>query len=286
MTTTTTTMTESVPKGVSTVLRWWLSASQGGCDSIEAHTATNPSIRWDQQVTTIIDVRGREQNFTLDEQGFSLHSSATIFRDFENEEAIRADYYKDVEEVARRITGATRSHASSQIKRMTHMDGGAPPIDKSSPATMIHSDYSYKGGSERFDGERNPGEIPEDWEKLRQTRWAALSIWRPIGKVTRDALCMADRRTIAEETLQPLNFTRSKGAAHELFALKHAPGQQFYYKSLMGPDDFVAIKLFDTHKGVARCTPHSSFQTKEDYGEARSSHCTGSPTCRPARRGA
>ncbi|KAK3677665.1 hypothetical protein LTR78_002515 [Recurvomyces mirabilis] len=238
---------------------------------MEAHTATDPSIKWDQRKTTIIDVRGREQDFTLDKQGFSLHSSATTFKDFDNEEAIRAEYYKDVEEVARRITGATRGHASSHVKRMTHTGGQTPPIDKGSPAIMIHADYSYKGGLQRFDGERNSGEIPEDWEKLRQTRWGALSIWRPIGKVTRDALCLADKTTITEETLQPLTFTRSNGVTHELFTLKYAPGQQFYYKSLMGPDDLIAIKLFDTHEDVARCTPHSSFQLKEDYGEARSS---------------
>jgi hypothetical protein len=66
--------------------------------------------------------------------------------------------------------------------------------------------------------------------------------------------------------------TRATGLTHEIWTLAYDPSQQFYYRSHMDSDDIILIKLFDTHvNGIARCSPHSAFQTKDDYGAARDS---------------
>ncbi|KAK5105678.1 hypothetical protein LTR62_002490 [Meristemomyces frigidus] len=268
-------MTETATQrqGLLAGLNWWLPADKGGCDSLKANTADGSTIKRDHRPATITDVRGHEQDFTLDKHGSSFQASPITFTAFDEDKAIQAEYPKDVEEVAKRIAGATRTHAVSHIKRMTPLTGTKPPeTKKCAPASMIHSDFSYAGGWSRYDGERNPGELPDDWEKLRQTRWAAISIWRPLNIVTRDALCVGDKTTIPDELLQPLKFTRISGASHEICTLNYAPGQQFHFKSLMESQDVIAIKLFDScNNGVASCSPYTSFQADEDYGEPRNS---------------
>ncbi|KAJ6132500.1 methyltransferase [Penicillium samsonianum] len=66
------------------------------------------------------------------------------------------------------------------------------------PAHAVHVDYSYNDAPEYI---RTLPERPPDWERLSRFRWAIFSCWRPVKKVTRDALCLGDKRTIPDRDL-------------------------------------------------------------------------------------
>jgi hypothetical protein len=173
-------------------------------------------------------------------------------------------------------TGATHAHAVGHVERVSDKSevNGKPRKNTQSPASMIHSDYSYDGAWQRFDSADNRADLdfPERWETLKQTRWAALSLWRPLRTVTRDALACGDKTTIPDEMLRTWNNMRATGLGHQAWAVTYSPSQQFYYRSQMDIDDIILIKLFDTHtNGHARCCPHTSFQTEDDHGSARDS---------------
>lgn len=57
---------------------------------------------------TIHDVRGKEADFTLDKAGFQYLKHATAVQDWGNDEEIKAVYYKEVEEMMKEVTGASR----------------------------------------------------------------------------------------------------------------------------------------------------------------------------------
>lgn len=64
----------------------------------------------DPHPVVIHDARGNESKFSLDTTGFAFVKSPSEEKDFLNEEAIRAVYYKEVEELLKRETGAKRVH--------------------------------------------------------------------------------------------------------------------------------------------------------------------------------
>lgn len=126
------------------------------------------------------------------------------------------------------------------------------------PASALHVDYNYAGTAEYI---QTLTEQPAEWDRLSQFRLAIFSAWRPLNKVTRDALCVGDKRTIPDDDLvDGTTDTSAPGRKQTLglFWVKYNPAHKYYYKKEMQPDDMLMIKLYDSKlDGRARCTPHS-----------------------------
>lgn len=126
------------------------------------------------------------------------------------------------------------------------------------PAHAVHVDYSYADALEYIS---TLLERPADWERLSQSRWAIFSCWRLVMKVTRDALCVGDKRTVLDSDLidgstdMPVNGRQRRTG---LFSVNYNPAHTWYYKKEMDPEDVLWIKLYDCKlDGRARCSPHS-----------------------------
>jgi hypothetical protein len=52
---------------------------------------------------TVRDVRGREKDFTLDENGFQLHRHTASEKDFLDDEKIKAGYYAETEQLLKDV---------------------------------------------------------------------------------------------------------------------------------------------------------------------------------------
>jgi len=116
---------------------------------------------------------------------------------------------------------------------------------------------------------------PRDWDRLCEKRWALYSVWRPLAKVTSNALCVADSDTVSEKNLvEGISSHVAPEIEQEfgLWFLQHDPAQRFYYKSDMDTDDVLILKLFDTKtEGCARYCLHCSFTTERNEGLPRKS---------------
>ncbi|KAK5721349.1 hypothetical protein LTR17_014638 [Elasticomyces elasticus] len=249
-------MTQTSTQTVSTRLNFSLPPSEGGCVKLSNNNSSTFKIKWDNRSVEIQDARSREHEFSLDKQGFEFHHAPIPSLDFEDEIAVRSSYYKDVERLALKLSVST--NCPRHVKRTTYT--GDVTADKAiapAPATMVHVDYSYDRAWERFDKHQNRGgiEIP-DWDTLKQNHWAALSIWRPLRTITRDALACGDKNTVPDDQLREIRITHQNGAEH----LAYDPKQTFWYKSRMEPGEVIAIKLFDSKRDrghAARHTPAS-----------------------------
>jgi hypothetical protein len=52
---------------------------------------------------TIHDIRGEEDKYTLDAQGFQIHKHSSVEKDFLDDEQIKAQYYPEVEQLLKDV---------------------------------------------------------------------------------------------------------------------------------------------------------------------------------------
>src|SRR5437763_8259432 len=97
--------------------------------------------RGDRQHGVVHDARELVPGPSLDREGFMLASHETAVDDLFDSAAIRAGYYREVEALVRRITGATRGVAFDHNVRSTPMaERGARGAQR--PVSFPHNDYT------------------------------------------------------------------------------------------------------------------------------------------------
>ena len=103
---------------------------------------------------------------------------------------------------------------------------------------------------------RVPHHLPDDAERLTQSRFQLINVWRPIRTIRRDPLAVADSTSVRDEDLVtiPLIYPNRKG---ETLAVRYNEGQRWYYKSGLTPEEVILIKCFDSEDGLR--VPHSAF---------------------------
>lgn len=155
-------------------------------------------------------------------------------------------------------TGASCAYCYLHLLRASKLANKTPVSNMYGPAHSLHVDYNYAGTPSYI--ETLP-ERPAEWDRLSKSHWAIFSIWRPLKKVTRDALCVGDKSTIPDDDLVDGTTDMSAPGRKQtlgLFWVNYNPAHKYYYKNEMDTEDVLWIKLYDSKlDGRARCTPHS-----------------------------
>jgi hypothetical protein len=123
-----------------------------------------------------------------------------------------------------------------------------------SPVKQVHIDQSYSAALDRVSYH-----LPDDAEKLLKGRVQIINVWRPIKKVLRDPLALAEASSVSEDDLVPVGliYPNRKG---ETFGVKYNDKHKWFYKHGIAPDEVILIKCFDTKTdGRARRVPHTAF---------------------------
>lgn len=186
-------------------------------------------------------------------------------------------------------TGASRVITYSHIVRRSSREEVQVAVDTDqsfaddaifvphvTPARFIHIDFSNDGAV----GIMGDNLSPELVQKLAKTRWSLINVWRPIKPISKDPLALCDALTVRDEDLMPVTAILptkgsgqyanvTKGAGFELYYLRYAPEQTWYYVSAMKPEEVLLLKCFDSIRdgNTARRVPHSAFSnpdTKDD----------------------
>ena len=175
-------------------------------------------------------------------------------------------------------TGATRVYTFSHVLRRGDRDAAEAKADDSStkdediigpavPAKFAHVDQSDEGALCVLNDHFSEDEVAT----LSKTRWGIINAWRPLKPIARDPLGICDARSIADDSLVPVDAElpkRDTGFQHlthsrvmQTLAAKASDGQQWYYASNMVPGEALLIKCFDTKDDgkTARRAPHSAF---------------------------
>ncbi|EJC97625.1 uncharacterized protein FOMMEDRAFT_149596 [Fomitiporia mediterranea MF3/22] len=213
---------------------------------------------------TIHDVRGKEDSVGLDKTGFQFAKHKSSETEFRDEERIKNVYYKEVEELLKKETGAKRVFIFDHtIRRDYDKLEGTQKIVRG-PATRVHVDQTFKASIARV-----YHHLGADAERLAKGRVRIINVWRPIGApVAHYPLAVADYRTVnVDHDLVPTKLIYPDRVG-ETFSVKYNPELQWYYLSGQTPEEVTLIKCFDSDEDKARLTPHTAFVDTSDPADA------------------
>ena len=216
---------------------------------------------------TIRNARTAGHDFTLDRHGFTLARYPTRLAGIADRAAIDGLYAREVEAIARDLTGADLVVPMGAEVRSSRPDGQAIHP----PAARAHIDYDVPT-AERIAARRWRAARPEGGEPAR---FVLLSIWRCVSPPPQDwpiALCdfgscgedpavrvpriMVDRLPQGDAVSAPIDGEDRLGAS-ALFAFN--PAHRWFYYPDMVRDEVIAIKFHDSDRSRAWRAPHCAF---------------------------
>jgi len=207
----------------------------------------------EQRSMHIHDGRQAEQ-FSLDQHGFVLVDHPTAVADFFDPAQLQSVYYKEVETLVQKVSGASRVIVFDHTLRTG--DADEREVKKiREPVLWAHNDYTEWSGPQRL-REIIPGEATQ----LLQHRFAIIQVWRAINQpIETNPLAVADAQTLDEQDLL-IAERRYPGRVGQTYRLKYNQKHRWFYFPRMRRDEALVFTVYDSSKdGRARFTPHTSF---------------------------
>ncbi|EGN97117.1 hypothetical protein SERLA73DRAFT_74833 [Serpula lacrymans var. lacrymans S7.3] len=227
-------------------LKYFLPPSDGRrvYTNINADPVTGKADRsWveDDHEAQIENVRGSEDDYTLDNSGFQFYRRP-----------------------AKHTSASSAVIFDHTIRR--HRPGEADDSpQRRQPVSLVHVDHTTASSIARVHRHLPPTDAPA----LLRRRFQIINLWRPISHAALGwPLALCDYRSVAKKDLIPvaLIYPDREG---EILGIRYNPNHKWKYLRGMEPDELVLIKCFDSVQdgSVAVMTPHTGFQdptTPED----------------------
>ena len=208
---------------------------------------------------TIQDMRGREGEFSVAEQGFQLVHWPTAVRDFHDPAEVAQVYAPEVDALLRAIGCRSTVVSSPGLVRVSRR-AAERPEGATHTGDFAHADYSFRSG-EQFLRRALP---PEEAERRLKQRWSMFNVWRAFSPPPQDfPLALCDARCVAPADIQNCTLTLARGdfsMTWENTAYKHNPGHQWFYCSDMTRDEALVFRSYDSDPRFAAHVPHTAFQ--------------------------
>jgi len=236
------------------------------------------------QQAVVHDIRGSEDQYTLDTTGFQIVNHESTEKEFRDDEQIKTVYYPETEELLKKATGASKIFIFDHTIRRQVIDSRTNPTaspEKPSqasqsprgPVQRVHIDQSYSAAADRV-----TYHLADEAETLLAGRFQIINVWRPIKTIHRDPLGVIAAHTVHEDELVPIKLIYPNRVGETLSvrpagAYRKDGGHKWHYLFEQRPDEVMLIKCFDSKTdGRARRVPHSAFVDDEFEGaEARES---------------
>ncbi|KAG5349131.1 hypothetical protein E4T56_gene4074 [Termitomyces sp. T112] len=212
----------------------------------------------ESKVVVIENVRGKENDFTLDTAGFQLVHQPAKHKAFLDDAEIQREYYPESIELLKSTTGASRVVIFDHTIRRRRPGVTDDSPTKRQPVSQAHVDQTTKASIARVHRHLPADEAPE----LLQHRFQIINLWRPISHSALDwPLTLCDYRSFdPEKDTVPiaLIYTDYEG---ETLGVKYNPNQRWKYFHNVTPSEAILIKCFDSVQdgSVAVFTPHTGF---------------------------
>ncbi|KAM0397909.1 hypothetical protein ACHAQC_003574 [Fusarium culmorum] len=217
----------------------------------------------------IHDLRDSKKPFTLDRDAFEIVTGAppapkTI--DFMDEEAIRRDYYPEVQQlVSDKIPGDSQVFIYDHTVRHEMGDGQHRPL------TRVHIDHTADNAARRV-----RQYFPQEAERLLKNRYRIVNVWRPLNAQPLESypLAFASAASFNDADVIPVEHRYEDGSlVREVGLVKYSPKQAWYYLSGMRDTERILLKCFDSDSlkegsEVACKTPHSAFSDPRTRSDA------------------
>ncbi len=207
-----------------------------------------------QHDVQIEDARRRAGELSLDRNGFVLVQHATAVADFFDPDQLASVYYREVAELVKRVSGASRVVVFDHTLRSGDESEQSQRKIRE-PVLWAHNDYTEWSGPQRV-----REILPDEAERLLASRFAIIQVWRAIaGPIYSNPLALVDARTVAAADLIKAE-RRYPHRVGETYQLAYNPRHRWSYFPHLRRDEAIVFKVYDSQAdGRARFTPHCSF---------------------------
>lgn len=222
---------------------------------------------------------------SLDSCGFQLERHASKVTDWQDERQIAEIYYQEINDLVKRLTGATHTFSNNHLLRETEPDvGGNGPLAKLMAQSRgaihnVHNDFaeSYGEGiirtianggvphTQTFGMTEAIAEAGVSAEELRNSRLLVINTWRSTGfePLRRLPLAVADRRSVPRSCLRSnligkIPSGQPRGGI-DVYSAYYDPAHRWYFYPDMARDEVLLWKGYDSGEVPARPGLHSAF---------------------------
>lgn len=201
----------------------------------------------------------RAKSFSIDKEGFSLHDLKTSHSNWEDEEAVKENFYPEVVEMLKQAIGAKRILVFDHTIR-TNANAGKKLTDETTtsqrtPVMLVHCDYTAESGPIRV-----RQLLKEEADELLSRRVAFINVWKPINVVEERPLAMCDVTSTTPEDFFKLHL-RYRDRNGENYVMRHSPKHKWWYFPKITPEQVILLKTYDSETdGRARFVGHTAFE--------------------------
>lgn len=205
------------------------------------------------------NVRGKEDQFTLDTSGFQWYHSPAKHTSFSNDEEIEREYYPETVELFKKLTGASKVVLFDHTIRRHRPDQVGDDPQNRQPVAQAHVDQTTKAAIARVHRHLPAEEVPG----LLSKRFQLVNLWRPIKHTAMEwPIALCDYRSVdREKDAMPVALVYPDREG-ETYGIIHNPNDKWKHLKDMTTEEIVLIKCFDSiqDESVAVFTPHTGFQ--------------------------
>ncbi|KAI0310447.1 hypothetical protein OF83DRAFT_1070509 [Amylostereum chailletii] len=212
-----------------------------------------------EHAVDIENLRGKENEGSLDTTGFQFFKHPAKHTAFDNDEAVEREYYPESIEFIKQATGASRVVLFDHTIRRRRPEVLEDTPDKRQPVSSVHVDQTTQSATARVHRHLPAADVPT----LLSKRFQIINLWRPINHAAEEwPLALCDYRSIDVErdlVAMDLKYPDRDG---ETFGVRFHEGHKWKYVRGLTPEEGVLIKCFDSVQdgSVAIMTPHTAFE--------------------------
>jgi hypothetical protein len=232
----------------------------GGPGSLDVRTGGTV----DPRPVAMHNGRNHAREFALERDGFRFVRHDTRMKDFFDEAEVRSTYYREMEDLIKAESGASRVVVFDHTLR-TADDELREKQKIREVVRRVHNDYTEWSGPQRV-----RDILPDEAEELLKRRFAIIQVWRPIRHpVESTPLAIADARSVAPDDFV-ISERRYPNRIGQTYAITYNPDHQWYWFPRMRRDEALVFKVYDSAKdGRARWTAHTAFDDPTSPVNAR-----------------
>ena len=209
---------------------------------------------FEEHTVTLHNGRLLRHEFLLDQHGFRFVDHPTEVQDFYNLDELKSVYFREVEQLIKRTSGASRV----VIFDHTIRSGDKYEREKRllrEPVHRVHNDYTEWSAPQRV-----RDILPDEANELLNNRFAVIQAWRPIrNTIEADPLAICEASSLSPKDLI-LSERRYPDRIGETYQVSYNSDHCWYYFPKMTRNEVLVFKVYDSEvDGRARFTAHTSF---------------------------
>ncbi|KAK5171084.1 uncharacterized protein LTR77_004228 [Saxophila tyrrhenica] len=226
----------------------------------------------DEHMQRLADVRGREAQFSVPRNGFTIIKleDQLSYEEYDNEDLVRKVYFKQVAEAVQELLGASRVQIFEHVAS-TLGPGSRTVIDSDSCENETQVSQSQRGSRIDVTPSWAAG-LAEHMNELKGIELPSgdlqfVNIWKPLRGPIKDwPLAVCDASTVSKDDLRESDIVFSDRVVENLL-VQHNPKQEWYFISDQTPSEAWVFLQADSNASGHLGVPHSSFQRPDSANE-------------------